>query len=298
MASSGERTGSADLSWDRGPDGFRPVRLLYYPSMGLLGGLILGFVALFGPDFLSRLSGDVPPWLVLGLVVAVVFFAPFLWAGVHTNRVQRERFRLAREWHAVMVSRWSLVSALLFGGLFAGTGLAFDWSLETYLGVGYAGLLVGTVLTLLAGFLGSAGGIDPESLTLSYAGRDDVDLRRLQDLKRLSVGPYTVLWLLFSPATGNRRSGQGLYAVPTAVVERAWPVFERGMAADAGSGKREKSQLLRRINVVVSVVFVGASAGVLAFLVWMGSPAWQLAQWLWITGGVGYLFGRFLVRTF
>lgn len=290
---------SEDLSWDRRPANSRFVRLLFYPSMGVLGGLMLGFGGLFGVPFLLRFSGGLTPWLVLGLVIVVAYFGPILWASVRTNRVQRERYRLAREWYDVTRSVPSLLAALLVGGLLVGAGLRFDWSFETYLAISFAGILVGQALAVLAGFLGSLGDIDPSTLTLSYGDRADIDLRYLTDVKHLTLGRYTVLWLLFAPGASDGRA-QDLYAMPTEVVECAWPVFERGMAAEAMDGATGdgKNRILRRVNVFVGLVFAAGGVGVLAFFAWFDAPAWQLLQWLWILSAGGYFFLRFLARTY
>jgi hypothetical protein len=135
-----------------------------------------------------------------------------------------------------------------------------------------------------------------------------VDLRRLRDVKRLSVGPYTILWLLISKSdesetTASERTGgpgQGLYAMPTAVVESAWPVFERGMAARADDveAEKERGRPLRRINAAVVLGLFAGVVGVLAFFARFGAPTWQLFQWLWILTAAGYFFARFLARTY
>lgn len=300
---------SEDLSWDCGPANSRFVRLLFYPSIGIAGGLMLGFVGLFGVPFLSQFSSGLTPWLLLGLVIVAVYFGPILWASVRTSRVQRQRFRLAREWYDVALSVPSFLAVLLVGGLLVGAGIRFDWSFETYLAVSFASILVGQALGVLAGFFGSAGEVDAENLTLSYAEHDDVDLRRLRDAKRLTLGRHTVLWLLVSHSEGRSGterasrtggSGQDLYALPTEVVERAWPIFEQEMApeATARASEDEKGVLLRRINVFVGLVLAAGGVGVLAFSAWFGAPEWQLLQWLWILSAGGYFFLRFLARTY
>jgi hypothetical protein len=308
------------LSWDCGPANSRFVRLLAYPAIGLSGGLVVGFLVLFGPPFLLQFAGESSLWLLAVAVVGIFVLAPRLWAVIRTRRVRRERSRLVSEWYDVTRSMSSVVAVLLIGGVLVGAGLVFDWSHETYLAVGFAAILVGQALALLAGFLGSIGAIDAENLTLSYAGRDDVDLRRLRDVKRLSFGRYTVLWLLVSHSVEGERDGEGitgkssreekpsrtggpgqdLYAMPTDLVERAWPVFERGMAAgraETGTGA-EGSNVLRRVNLAVSLVFVAGGVAMFAFLAWLGTPAWQLLQWLWILSGVVVIFVRILARTY
>jgi hypothetical protein len=89
---------------------------------------------------------------LFGVIVAVVAFAPILWASVRTNRARRERSRLAREWHDVTRSAPSLVAVLPVGALLVVAGLLFDWSFETYLAISFAAILVGRRWGSSAGF--------------------------------------------------------------------------------------------------------------------------------------------------
>lgn len=285
------------LSWNRGPTESRRVRMLAYLAVGLSVGVILALLVLVGPELVAAVTDGVELWAFWFLVVFVVLAAPKLWASVHARRARKERSRLAREWASVGVWRRGVVAALLFGGLVVGVETTFGVGLvrhpRTFL---YGALFAGAVLGVLAVFLGSLGEIDPADLTLSYGDREGIDLRYLLDVKRLTVGQYTVLWLRFRPGVNDRRA-QDLYAIPTEVVERAWPVFERSIAAETPVEAGEKSTLLRRINVFVAFVFVGGSAAVVGLLVWLGAPAWEFLQWIWITAGLTFFFLRFLART-
>ena len=285
------------LSWNSGPTESRFVRVLVYIALGLPGGVTLALLVLVGPGLVVALADGVEPWVFWFLVVFAVVMAPRLWASVRARRARKERSRLAREWATVGVWRWGVVAAFLLGGLLFGVEAAFEVGLVRHArAFVYGALFAGAILALLAFFLGSFGEIDPADLTLSYGDREGIDLRYLVDARRLTVGRYTVLWLRFGPDANHGRA-QDLYAVPTEVADRAWPIFEKGLATEPPEGAGEKSTLLRRINVFVAFAFVGASAGALALLAWLGAPAWELLQWLWITAGLAFFFLRFLVRT-
>lgn len=192
MASEEERTPTDDLSWDRGPAESRFVRLLVYPAVGLSGGLALGYVGLFGPLRRPVLCRASPVAFVRGDRRSRRVRADTLGqrpdepgpAGeisVGARVARRDSLRAEsrrgpacrcpprRRWPPVRLVVRDVPRDLVRGD-----------PRRQALGV-------------LGWFLGSAGAIDPEKSTLPYAGRDDVDLRRLRDVKRLSVGPYTIL---------------------------------------------------------------------------------------------------------
>lgn len=285
------------LSWNSGPTESRFVRTLAYLVVGVPVGVLLALLVVVGPELVVALVDGVEPRDLWFLVVFVVLAAPKLWASVHARRARKERSRLAREWSAVGVWRWGVVTSLLFGSLLVGAETAFEVGLVQHAhAYVYGALFVGAVFSVFAVFLGSVGEIDPADLTLSYGDREGIDLRYLLGVKRLTVGQYTVLWLRFGPGVNHERA-QNLYAMPTEVVERAWPVFERGIASETSREESEKSDLLRRVNVLVAFIFVGGSVGLLAVLIWLGAPAWELLQWGWITAGLAFFFLRFFART-
>lgn len=288
---------SRELSWNWSPAESRSVRVLIYLAVSLPVGTLLAILALLGPGLVAAVAGSFELWFLGVLAVFAVVAAPRLWAIVRGHRVRKERSRLAREWAAVGIWRWGFVAGLLFGGLLVGVETAFGVGLvERPRAFVFGALLAAMSLVVTVRFLGSLGEIDPANLTLSYGDRDDIDLRYLTDVKRLTLGRYTVLWLRFAPGVDDRRA-QDLYAMPTGVAERAWPVLKRGIASGTPTESGEKSDLLRRVNVFVAVVFVGGSAAVLALLVWLGSPPAELLQWVWITLGIAVFFVQFLART-
>lgn len=290
----------ARLTWDRGPAKSRLVRTLSYVAWGLFGGLLLSGVVLFRRWLASIatdvVTGDVGPVALAFAVFVLVFLVPMLWVGhVHNRRIE-PRSRAMAEWQTFRPWRWGTVAAVVVAVLILLGEVAFEpWFSAQPRTFSFAVLLAAVAVDVLAHLLGPVGELDPGTMTLSYKNRDDADLRYLDDAKRLRVGGYTFLWLSFVPGAPDRFSVQGLYVLPTEVVERAWPVFEAGIAADVERG--EKSTVAYRVNVLVTAVAVALPIAGVAWLVWVGASLGMVLQWVFSIGLVVFLFVQFFART-
>lgn len=290
----------ARLSWDRGPAESRLVRVLSYVAWGLLGGLLVSGAVLFRRWLASVaadvVTGDVGPVALAFAVFVLVLLVPMLWVGYVHNRRVEPRSRAMAEWQAFRPWPWGAVVAVVVAILVLLGEVAFEpWFVAQPRTFAFAVLLVGAVVDVLAHLLGPVGELDPSTMTLSYKNRDDADLRYLADAKRLRVGGYTFLWLSFVPGAPDRFSVQGLYVLPTEVVERAWPVFEAGIDADVEQG--EKSTVAYRVNVLVTAVAVGLPVAGVAWLAWVGASLGMVLQWVFSVGLFAFLFVQFFART-
>lgn len=290
----------ATLSWDRGPAESRLVRTLSYLAWGLFGGLPLSGVVVFRRWLASTaadvVTGDVDPMAVAFALGFLILAVPMLWVGYVHNRRIEPRSRAMAEWQQFRPWRRGAVAAVLVAILVLLGEAAFEpWFVAQPRVFSFSVLLVVIGVDVLAHLLGTVGELDLDRMTISYKNRDDADLRYLDDVKRLRVGAYTLLWLSFVPGAPDRFSVQGLYVLPTDVTERAWPTFEAGIAADVE--REEKSRVAYRINVLVTAAAVALPAAALAWLVWVGGPLGMVLQFVFTTGLVVFLFVQFFART-
>lgn len=297
-----------DLSWSYGPANSRLVRTLFYLAEGALWGLVASQVLV-----LAWLAVGAHPWL-LG-VLAVFLVLAVRWASLLakiSKRSGRYAHRDIREW--VAVRRWPLVlaAAVLFASAFLAApflywwldpGVGLEWWWRYTSGdrlVFFGGFLFGIVLLVLARSLSTDGEIDPEALTLSYRQRDGIDLSALAGARRFAVGPYTVLWLRFEPGVRDRTVVQGFYVIPTPIVERAWPVFEAGLAADTEVAGRESTPRDRSFRTTTLGIVVGYAAlavGALALLYALGAPRAALEMVAYVFAVLGIVFAWVAVKS-
>lgn len=297
------------LSWSYGPANSRLVRILFYLAEGILWGLVAVQVLT-----LVWLAVGTDPWL-LGTLTVFLLLA-VRWASFFatvSERSGRYAHRDFREW--VTVRRWPLVfvSSVLFAGVLLAGALGYWWwfvpdvEIEWWWryssgdrAVFFAGLFVGITLLVLARSLSSSGEVDPETATLSYRERDAIDLASLSDVKRFTVGEWTVLWLRFEPGVRERTAVQGLYAIPTDVVERAWPAFEAGMDADPEVAEREstpRDRSLRTTNLGIVAGYVAFAVGTFSTFYLLGAPDGMLVMLAYVFGVLGLVFAWIAVRS-
>ena len=286
------------ISWEVRPSNTRWLRVLGYAITGLFGGLLLATAFLFVPDLIGGLvrGSGLARWQLGAFAVIVLLLGPMLWGGMRNARVAHERFSLAREWHGVHLSRWSLLATLSVFGLLV--------SIEYFLrGVVSAnvfsftfGILAITILlTLLASSLTSVGEIDPESMTFMENEQDEYDLAYLREVERVAVGPYSLVLLLFARAYDDRKAAQDLYVLPTTVTDRAMSIFESGITADIGSPKEPGR--FRRVNLFVLFVAVVVAVVPFPLFFWLGMPLYMYLQYLYLSGGIVFVFTTFVIRT-
>lgn len=254
------------LSWARGPKNSRSVRVLLYlayGSVGSVGVLLVLLVALVlrSGGFGSNGSPSTVGILVLGLLLAV-------WRGLPVELARRSGgygTDVLREFTEVRRWRWVAAASLLAFGVLAGVVIGS--------GVVILGLLlpIGGWLTgfTLAHVLSSAGEIDTETRTLTY-GEQRIDLDSLTGARRVQFGGQTFLWLSFE--SGYSDFVQRLYVLPIPVAERAWPVFETGIACETDVEVAEADRANHRRYVFGALAFFGAGAGVFAMFWWAGAP--------------------------
>lgn len=291
------RNDSDTLSWKLGPADSRSVRILLYLAEGWLGGALLFIAVDFGRDLLSdALEGHL--WLlgVAGvfalLLVRWVWF--LLWQRGTIRREGDPRLWTTKEW--LEVQRWPLVVAavvLVGGGLVAASSSVSGWN-DANRPLWSGAMGVALACALLAGLLCSKGEIDPESLTLTafrYGEWRELDLRTLTVAKPIRVGPHALVWLSVSPGVEKRTASQGFYSIPTDVLDRTWPAFEAGLAADPPIDDETiaRGRFFRRVNRFVAVGFFLLALGVVAAMTWIGGPLFQVLVAVWALAGFGFL---------
>lgn len=288
---------SETFSWKVGPADSRPIRILLYLAEGFLGGALLFIAVGFGRDLLSdALEGHL--WLlgVAGVfAVLLVRWGWFLlWQRGTIRREGDPRLWTTKEW--LEVQRWPWVVAVVIlggGGLVAASSSVSGWN-DASGPLWYAAMAVALACALLAGSLCSRGEIDPDSLTLTafrYGEWRELDLRTLTVVKPVRIGSHALVWLSVSPGVEKRTASQGFYAIPTAMLDRTWPAFEAGLAADPpiDSETIERGRFFRRVNRFVAVGFFLLALGVVAAMAWLGGPPFQLLVAVWALAGFGFL---------
>jgi hypothetical protein len=291
---------SGTLSWKVGPADSRPIRILLYLAEGGFGGALLFVAVDAGRRVVADpVAGD--PWL-LGVVgvfaVLLVRWGWFLlWQRGTIRREDDSRLWTTHEW--LEVYRWPRVAAAV---VLVGAGLvAVDSSVsgcnDANTPIWYGTMVVALACALLAGLLCSKGELDAESLTLiafRYGEWREVDLRTLTVAKPVRVGPYAFVWLSVSPGVEKRTATQGFYAIPTDCLDRAWPAFEAGLAADPPIDDEtvERGRFFRRVNRFVAGGFLVLGLGILVGLAWLGGLGPQLLMGVVALAG----FGLFLLK--
>lgn len=257
------------LSWAWWPATSRMVRILLYINTGVVGGLVLAI--LVGMLLLGgwvMWAGQLELTLLALVLFAILFYiargAVFEWAVRQTladTPFYSEFYRVERH-------RWHALAALLGAGahLFVYVVSPTAWFL------GFIGSLVGSIASLQ---LASKGDLDPATPALTYNGRD-IDLRSVQPIRRLSLGPWTGLWLSPPPARSRQRTPR-LLSLPTPIADHLVELVEAGAFTEPGASADEASvatpSLVRAISVIAGVGFLGAAVGLGALLFTQGVGA-------------------------
>jgi len=270
--------GVEEASWDWGPTESWFVRALLYLAFGWMAGYAVVAVL----SLLSVSLGGSRRDLALFAAATLGFLlSPLLILYLVIERSRRNdppsihSHWLVQEFWQVLRLRWFVAVAL--------ASAATLWVLDTRLGaVPFVAVLALVVaVTLLVGLLSSKGKIDPESRTLSYSGhltRRELDLASVADVKRLSLGDRTFLWVSVKPDVEKRYLAQGLYTVPTDIAESDWAasesnrevtlsVREKAPVFLPGTGRGFAGFLVFLTGVVIVLTLGGASIEVIALAV-------------------------------
>lgn len=247
----------ARLSWAWWPANSRLVRILLYINTGVVGGLVLailvGLIVLGG---WVVWAGELELALLALVFFAIIFYiargVAFEWAGRQTladTPFYSEFYRVERR-------RWHALAALLG----AGAHLLVYVVSPTAWFLGFIATLVGSIASLQ---LGSKGDLDPATPSLTYNGRD-LDLRSVQPIRRLSLGPWTGVWLS-PPRTRSRHRTPRLLSLPTPIADHLIALVEAGAFAEPEASADEESvatpPLVRAVSVIAGVGFLGAAVG-------------------------------------
>jgi hypothetical protein len=299
-ALSGNRSRRGELSWTVGPADSRLVRTLTYLAEGFLGGALLFAVFGLAQSLVFGVATGNP--LSLGVAALfVVLLARRLWFTLWARGVMRRADDpgrwMTREWLEVYRLRWVVVLTILVGGGLLAADSFLSLQGDERESLWFAAMLVSAVSILASGLLSTRGELDADSLTLTvhrYGEWRELDLRTLTAARRVALEGHTLLWLSVTPGVETRTATQGFYAIPTPVLERAWPAFEAGLAADPPLDPEtvERGRFFRRVNRFVTAGFFLLAFGALAGLAWLGSPLVQLLIFAWTIG----LFSVFLLK--
>ena len=257
---------STAYSWDRGPANSRPIRVLLYLAEGLAGG---GFISLTGSMAILAFGASAG---------AAGIFAIFLviaarWTVFLQYRSRDEVRWELQEWIRVRHWPWTvLLVGLLGGGLLSLQLRSRGWIILANLGINQVLLFSGFLCAGVAFRLSSKGEVDPETLTLSYDGRREVDLHYLTDIRRVTIGPWAVLWLSAPRGYEHRRTLKGLYVLPSETIARVWHVFEAGLNADVSTSAGYQPS---RTVIYAGICIIGGSGlAMFAALFAGGKPFW------------------------
>lgn len=259
---------AGDLSWSLGPANSRLVRVLLY----LMFGWVPAFLVVEAGWFIGQSPGT-----LLLFARPVVLLAVVVFIAIVLGQLDRwERYVPAWSWFLIEFSRvnrvvW-FVAAILVDALVL-AALRTWVSGDVFLGEGVGPL---AVLAIGTRFLISKGEIDAEAMTLFYDGWREVDLEYVTDVRIFRVGRRAFLILSFRPEM-PQRSWRGPYTLPTAVADRAQPVFEAGRAAGedrfgATDDRAETRRPSRTVLVAGILVFFGGPVILVAFLSVLGVP--------------------------
>lgn len=283
---------SETLSWTVGPAESRLVRVLLYLAEGFFGGGIVVLLVAFGRSLLpTGFAGS--SWTLVVLAFAGLPLAWKFWI-YFVRRSNHLTVWLWHDWLAVHRWWWALSVAILVGGVLVAVVLRSPWYSYADRSAWFGALFVSLACALLAGLLSSKGELDSKSLTLTtlrYGEWRDLDLRMLTVTERATFGPHAVVWLSVSPGVENRTATQGFYSVPADVLDRAWPAFEAGLAADPPIDDETiaRGRFFRRVNRTVAVGFFLFALAVVAGMAWLGGPLFQLLVAIWALAGFGFL---------
>lgn len=217
-------------SWSVGPANARTVRGLLYLAEGLVGGAFAALATSLSLFVLGDGVENVGVFLVFLLLASR--WATFHWfARREQFRHERIRWQLA-EW--VAVRRWPrsvVLAGIVAGGLLAPQLLDRVWVVIAVFAI-HPLLVSGFACVFVAFLLSSKGEVVPETYTLRYGERREVDLRYLTDVRRATIGSWTFLWLSAPRGYEDHRELRGPYVLPTETLERVWHVFEAGLATE------------------------------------------------------------------
>lgn len=213
------------VSWSRGADGSRTIRVLLHVALGVPLGLA---VLLIGRAMAPTVTDPNGPVIVAGVLLVL---------GVAVVGTRRGRLslgestvadRVPTETEAAIpgVRPVGVLVAAAFGGV--GLGVAARAGVEWLLAAALVGHLVPAVAV---GLLRTNGRIDPEDGVLQY-GDDEIPLRALSSLRSWAVGDTAFLWCTFVRGGGRT---PGLVVLPAAVFRDHRETFEEGIAANDGA---------------------------------------------------------------
>lgn len=256
----------AAYAWSEGPATSRPIRILLYLAEGLVGG---GLISVAGSMAILAFGASAG---------AVGLFAIFLviaarWTAFFQYRSREETRWELREWIRVRRWPWTVLLVGLLGGALLSLQLrSLAWVILANLGINQGLLFTGFLGAGVAFRLSSKGEVDPETLTLSYGGRREVDLHYLTDVKRVTIGPWTLLWLSAPRGYEDRRTLKGLYVLPSETIGQVWHVFEAGLNADVETP--EGYQPSRTVIYAGIGIIGGSGLAMFAALFASGKPIW------------------------
>lgn len=257
---------STEYSWDIGPAHSRPIRVLLYLAEGLAGGGIISVAGSMAIFAFGASAGAVGIFAIF-LIIAARWTAFFQYRSRDEVRWELQEWMRVRRWP------WTvLLVGLLGGGLLSLQLRSLVWVVLTNLGINQVLLFSGFLCAGVAFRLGSKGEVDPETFTLSYDGRREVDLHYLTDLKRVTIGPWTLLWLSAPRGYEHRRTLKGLYVIPAETVAQVWQVFEAGLNADVETP--EGYQPSRTVIYAGICIIGGSGLAMFAALFAGGKPLW------------------------
>lgn len=251
------------LSWSFGPVESRLVRILLYLLFGLFAAPFVFFgVVLIAVGAASRTGTSHREllFLLIAVLLAIVLGRTLL----IFRSIASVEWKL-REFLQVGQLRW-FVAATIFDLFILGIIALWIQGGSVSLTTVWAVLVV-----LLIGFvhlLGSKGKFNPETLTLSYGGRGEVDLDHVANMKRMVLGNRSFLWLSFKPAVSA--PFKRLYIVPTDVAEQIDALLEPEATTDTGLGEKRSMSQMR--HAVAALTVFATAGGLLLLLIWVGVP--------------------------
>lgn len=215
---------AGDVSWSRGAEDSRTIRVLLHVAVGVPVGLAVVLIGravaptLADPEALEVLAGAL---LVLGAAAVGTRRAGVsLGPSSVADQIQTED-----EATVAGLRPLGVFVAAAFGGavLWVAARGGVGWLLAT--------ALVGHLVPALAvGLLRTNGRIDPDEGELQY-GDDEIPLRALSSLRVRVVGDTAFLWCTF--VRGAERT-PGLVVLPAAVYRDHRKAFDEGIAATHG----------------------------------------------------------------
>lgn len=243
------------VSWSRGVDDSRTIRVLLHVAIGVpLGLAVLLIAKAAAPTFAAPGAVAIATGAVL-IVAAAAVGARYVGAPKLTSTVA-ERVTVESDAEIAGVRPLGLVLAAIVAG-------AVLWVAAS---AGLGPLLVTALLghlvpALGVGLLRTNGRLDAEDGRLSY-GDDEFPLRALSSIRSRRVGDTVFLWCTFARGSGRT---PGLVVVPAWVYEDHRVEFDEGIAAaDGVFGEPDRPLRLVAYGFGAGMVCLGAfSTGVL-----------------------------------